>query len=468
MLDKMESLSSNLLLLIVFALLVAGIYRLCSQKGRKYFLLLANLFFYFCCSAKYLVVMLLVGFWSFLAAKRMAAKEHRPRLIVAVGPLVLLLCLFKYWMPLNELIGNAVWFDAIRIVLPLGMSYYILKSISYIVDVREGRIAAEENVVEYLSYVTFFPQIIAGPIQRYKDWRPQLGEWQYRVDFRTGFYYIVQGLFMKVVIANRLSSYVLETFASPAQANGVQLWLGFFLYAFYIYFDFAGYSNIAVGITQCFGIDCVNNFKRPYLSINLKDFWSRWHISLSTWLRDYVYIPLGGNRKGKLRKVVNVMITFLVSGMWHGSTWNFILWGGFHGLLNAPNYKKRELLPKWRVVLQTIVTFMLVSVGWVFFGTKTLKDSLDYLQGMVCRISLDMNSIQAAIMPFSPDRDNTCLPFFLVAVIFIAIFILKEIAVEFGIIKFGKKSTFVWYVFLLAAVILFGVFSNTTFIYAGF
>lgn len=464
----LESLSSNLLLLIVFALVVAFIYRLCSHNVRKYFLLFANLFFYFCCSAKYLVVMLFAGFWSFFVAKRMARAESRPKLIVAVGPLVLLLCLFKYWMPLNELIGDLVWLDAIRLVLPLGMSYYILKSISYIVDVREGRIVAEGSVVEYLSYVTFFPQIIAGPIQRYKDWKPQLGERQYQVDFLTGFYYIVQGLFMKVVIANRLSSYVLETFASPAEANGVQLWLGFFLYAFYIYFDFAGYSNIAVGITQCFGIDCINNFKRPYLAINLKDFWARWHISLSTWLRDYVYIPLGGNRKGKVRKLVNVMITFLVSGMWHGSTWNFILWGGFHGLLNAPNYKKRDQLPRWRIVFQTIVTFMLVSVGWVFFGTKTLQDSLAYLHGMVFRISLDMSSVQAAIMPFSADRDNTCLPLFLVAVFFIMIFILKEIAVEFGIVKFGKKSVSVWYIFLLTAVILFGVFSNSTFIYAGF
>lgn len=464
----LESLSSNLLLLIVFALVVAFIYRLCSHNVRKYILLFANLFFYFCCSAKYLVVMLLAGFWSFFVAKRMARAESRPKLIVAVGPLVLLLCLFKYWMPLNELIGDLVWLDAIRLVLPLGMSYYILKSISYIVDVREGRIVAEGSVVEYLSFVTFFPQIIAGPIQRYKDWKPQLGERQYQVDFRTGFYFIVQGLFMKVVIANRLSSYVLETFASPAEANGVQLWLGFFLYAFYIYFDFAGYSNIAVGITQCFGIDCINNFKRPYLAINLKDFWARWHISLSTWLRDYVYIPLGGNRKGKVRKLVNVMITFLVSGMWHGSTWNFILWGGFHGLLNAPNYKKRDQLPRWRIVFQTIVTFMLVSVGWVFFGTKTLQDSLAYLHGMVFRISLDMSSVQAAIMPFSADRDNTCLPFFLVAVFFIMIFILKEIAVEFGIVKFGKKSVSVWYIFLLTAVILFGVFSNSTFIYAGF
>lgn len=460
-------LSSNLLALLVFSLVTAGIYRLLPKSAKHCFLLLASILFYCCCSIKYLAVMLLAGIWTFFSAKKIQQTKSKGWLRACIIPLALTLCLFKYWMPVSEFLGSKSGCGSvIKLILPLGMSYYILKSISYAADIYHGRIEAENNIVIFLSYITFFPQIIAGPIQRYKEWRPQMESQSDRFSFRTGFYYILEGLFMKAVIANRISPYVLETFSAPGSVNGVQLWIGFFLYSFYIYFDFAGYSNIAIGITQCFGIDCVKNFKRPYLAINLKDFWARWHISLSTWLRDYIYIPLGGNRKGKLRKCFNVMITFLVSGMWHGSTWNFIVWGGYHGILNSFTYKKRDQLSKWKIPLLTVVNFILVSVGWVFFGTSTVSDAAAYFKGMFSRLSFSMKSIQAAILPFT--NDNTCLAFFIVPVVFIAIYIAKEIFKENDWIKGGGIPSALWYTFVLTSIILFGMFSNSSFIYAGF
>lgn len=271
---------------------------------------------------------------------------------------------------------------------------------------------------------------------------------------------------MKTVIANRMSGYVIDTFNSPESMSGVQLWIGFFLYAFYIFFDFAGYSNIAIGITQCFGIDCIKNFNRPYLSYNIKDFWGRWHISLSTWLRDYIYIPLGGNRNGKIRKYINVMITFLVSGMWHGSTWNFIIWGAYHGVLNIFNSGKINKSYNPWYFSKVVLTFLLVCIGWVFFATKTFNDAISYFEGMFTRVSLDMNSIQSAILPFT--NDNTCLSYFLVLFAFLIIQIAKELNDEYNIIKRNNILSFIWQIFILSSIILFGIFNNASFIYAGF
>lgn len=458
-------LSTNLLYFIAFAAIAVAAYRLSPEKARKYILLGFNIVFYYLCSPRYLVVMLAVGLWSFVCGKKIETAADRKRAtLVGIIPMVVLLCAFKYWMPLGELLGGFGG-DAIQIILPIGMSYYILKSISYLADIYYRKITPEKDMASFMAYVTFFAQIIAGPIQRYKEWRDNINT-KPTVGIASGYYYIVMGLFMKVVIANRLSAYVTATFADPSAVDGLQLWVGFFLYAFYIFFDFAGYSNIAIGVTQWFGIDCIKNFRRPYFAVNIKDFWSRWHISLSTWLRDYIYIPLGGNRNGKTRKALNVMITFLVSGMWHGSTLNFIIWGGYHGVFNTIYGGKIQQKSRLRHVANIILTFVVVSCGWVFFATKTLGDSMEYFKGMLTRVSLDMASVQSAILPFT--QDNTCLSFFLVAATFIIAYMFKEMNDEFRVVKTNAVTSFVWQVFILSSVILFGSFGATSFIYAGF
>lgn len=459
-------LSGNLLHFIAFAVIVVAAYRLSPTKARKYVLLGFNMVFYYMCSPKYLIVMLFAGLWSFFCGKKMeVAGNRKGAALMGIIPLVALLCAFKYWMPVEELLSGLGGGRIIHLILPIGMSYYILKSISYLADIYYKKINPEKDAVVFLAYVTFFAQIIAGPIQRYKEWHENINA-KPSVGIASGYYYIVMGLFMKVVIANRLSTYVTGTFADPSAMGGLQLWLGFFLYAFYIFFDFAGYSNIAIGVTQWFGIDCIKNFKRPYLAVNIKDFWSRWHISLSTWLRDYIYIPLGGNRKGKVRKVINVMITFLVSGMWHGSTLNFIVWGGYHGIFNTIYGGKIQQTGKFKHFANIVLTFLVVSCGWVFFATETLGDSVEYFKGMLTRVSFDMTSIQSAILPFT--SDNTCLSFFLIAVAFIVIYILKELNDEFRVVKTNVATSFLWQVFILSSIILFGSFGATSFIYAGF
>lgn len=460
-------LSTNLLHFIAFAAIVVTAYRLSLAKVRQYLLFGCNLVFYYIGSPQYLVVMLFAGLWAFICGKQIEVAINRKKAtLVGIVPLVALLCTFKYWMPIETLLSEVGGGGKIiHLILPIGMSYYILKSISYLADIYYKKISPEKDAVAFLAYVTFFAQIIAGPIQRYKEWHENINA-KPSVGVATGYYYIVMGLFMKVVIANRLSTYVTATFADPSAMGGLQLWLGFFLYAFYIFFDFAGYSNIAIGVTQWFGIDCIKNFKRPYLAVNIKDFWSRWHISLSSWLRDYIYIPLGGNRNGKMRKTVNVMITFLVSGMWHGSTINFVAWGAFHGVFNTIYGGKLQQSNKFKHILNMVLTFIVVSCGWVFFATKTLGDSFEYFRGMLTRVSFDMPSIQSAILPFT--QDNTCLSFFLVAVYFIAVYMFKEVNDEFRLIKTNAVTSLLWQVFILSSVILFGSFGTTSFIYAGF
>ena len=461
----MSELSTNLFQLLAFAAIALAFYKITKNKYKDYVLLLFNIIFYYLCSPKYLIIMLLSSIWAyFMALYILNAKNRKIQLALGLIPVAGILCTFKYWNPFMLIFANK-WGGVISLLLPIGMSYYILKSISYLFDVYYNKIKPERNIVSYLAYVTFFAQIIAGPIQRYKEWKEQINS-NTSIGFKTGYYYIVSGLFMKTVIANRMSGYVIDTFNSPESMSGMQLWMGFFLYAFYIFFDFAGYSNIAIGITQCFGIDCIKNFNRPYLSYNIKDFWGRWHISLSTWLRDYIYIPLGGNRNGKIRKYINVMITFLVSGMWHGSTWNFIIWGAYHGLLNIFYGGKimRSYNPWY--FSKVILTFILVCIGWVFFATKTFNDAISYFEGMFTRVSFDMNSIQSAILPFT--NDNTCLSYFLVLFAFLIIQIAKELNDEYNIIKRNNILSFIWQVFILSSIILFGIFNNASFIYAGF
>lgn len=461
----MEHLSTNLLLFLLFSAIAVVVYRVANKKYKTYVLLLFNLTFYYCCSAKFLGIMLLAGVSAFFMALKMSdTKNKKQNLLLGIIPLIGILCTFKYWNSTVELFFSQNE-GRISLFLPIGMSYYILKSISYLFDVYYARIVPERNVFSYLAYVTFFPQIMAGPIQRYSEWKEQITNMR-TVGCSSGYYYIISGLFMKVVIANRMANYVDYVFDNPSVMSGLQLWIGFFLYTFYIFCDFAGYSNIAIGITQCFGIDCVKNFKRPYYSYNIKDFWGRWHISLSTWLRDYVYIPLGGNRYGRIKKYINIMITFLVSGMWHGPTWNFVVWGGYHGLLNILYGGKIPIKYSFKYFIHVLFTFLLVSIGWVFFATKSLGDAIEYFKGMLTRLSIDIGSIQTAILPFT--NDNNCLAYFLVLVIFLFSQGVKELNEEYKIVEQRNIISFVWQVFILSSIILFGIFDNTSFIYAGF
>lgn len=269
--------------------------------------------------------------------------------------------------------------------VPIGMSFYTLQAIGYTIDVYRKEIAAEKNFLRYAAFITFFPTVTSGPIQRGTDFLKQLREGR---DFdytkaHSGLYCIMWGYFLKIVVADRLAPMVNYAYGNYLDMPGATLVWATVLFGIQLYCDFSGYSALAIGAGRLLGFDIRDNFSQPYFSGSIKEFWSRWHISLSSWLRDYVYIPLGGNRKGKFRKYVNLMVTFLVSGLWHGSGGNFLIWGALHGsyqimddMLNQRKGKQKRFM---RRIVSIVVTFILVDFAWLFFKADSLEQAFGIL-----------------------------------------------------------------------------------------
>ena len=312
---------------------------------------------------------------------------------------------FKYynffiesWIDLFSSIGyeiNSVW--TLNIILPVGISFYTFQTMSYTIDIFKGKLNPTKDFVSFAAFVSFFPQLVAGPIERATNLLPQIlnkREFKYEQGVQ-GLKLIFWGLFKKVVIADTLAPVVNDIFENYQDFGGVTLWLGAIYFAFQIYCDFSGYSDIAIGTSKLFGFEVMSNFKFPYFSRNIGEFWRRWHISLSTWFRDYLYIPLGGSKKGKWISLINIFIIFLVSGFWHGANWTFIVWGLFHSILFIPSFifktnrkyvssiiAENSLMPTPKEFIQVGITFILVTIGWVFFRSETIGDSFNYIINM--------------------------------------------------------------------------------------
>jgi len=312
---------------------------------------------------------------------------------------------FKYynffiesWLKLFSTVGyeiQSTW--TLNIILPVGISFYTFQSMSYVIDIYNKRLEPTKDIISFASYVSFFPQLVAGPIERATNLLPQImkrREFQYKQGVQ-GLRLILWGMFKKVVIADSLAPIVDNTFSNYQDFGGGTLWLGLIYFSFQIYCDFSGYSDIAIGTSKLFGFELMSNFKFPYFSRNIGEFWRRWHISLSTWFRDYLYIPLGGSKQGKWKSVRNIFIIFLVSGFWHGANWTFIFWGLFHSVLFLPSFifktnrtyissiiGEDTLIPTFKEFTQVTRTFLLVTIGWVFFRSETIFDSFVYLSKM--------------------------------------------------------------------------------------
>ena len=312
---------------------------------------------------------------------------------------------FKYynffiesWIDLFSSIGyeiNSVW--TLNIILPVGISFYTFQTMSYTIDIFKGKLNPTKDFVSFAAFVSFFPQLVAGPIERATNLLPQIlnkREFKYEQGVQ-GLKLIFWGLFKKVVIADTLAPVVNDIFENYQDFGGVTLWLGAIYFAFQIYCDFSGYSDIAIGTSKLFGFEVMSNFKFPYFSRNIGEFWRRWHISLSTWFRDYLYIPLGGSKKGKWISLINIFIIFLVSGFWHGANWTFIVWGLFHSILFIPSFvfktsrkyvnsviAENSFMPSPKEFIQVGTTFILVTIGWVFFRSETIGDSFNYIINM--------------------------------------------------------------------------------------
>ena len=282
-----------------------------------------------------------------------------------------------------------------EIVLPIGISFFTFQGMSYIVDVYYRKVAAQKNLVALALYISMFPQLIAGPIVRYIDVSKQIESLRTfnTHQFQLGVKRFISGLFKKVIIANNMGFVADFVFNNSGEVGSVSLWIGIVCYAFQIYFDFSGYSDMAIGLGKMFGFDFLENFDYPYISKSIQEFWRRWHISLSTWFRDYLYIPLGGNKKGASRTYVNLIIVFFITGLWHGASWNFIVWGLFHGFfLILERVWFGKALAKAPNILGHLYMIFVVLIGWVYFRADTLVDATYYLQKMFS-FSTDGNEI---------------------------------------------------------------------------
>ena len=310
--------------------------------------MLASYFFYMCSGPKYGLLIFsvtLVSYLSGLVIEKCSKKAQKlSALVVTVLVCMGILFFFKYFNFFSGIANSIMQLLGIRqdpfvlnVVLPVGISFYTFQTMSYVIDVYRGVTKAEHHFGKYAAFVSFFPQLVAGPIERSNNLLPQINN-DHVFDYEKamhGVKLMLWGYYKKLVIADVLSEYVQKVFNDPHSFSGFALIIASVFFSLQIYCDFSGYSDIALGTAKLFGIDLMINFRSPYFSKSIKEFWSRWHISLSTWFRDYVYIPLGGNRVGKIRHYMNLMITFLVSGLWHGANWTFIVWGGIHGLIQV-------------------------------------------------------------------------------------------------------------------------------------
>jgi len=454
---------SDILLFVLFSIISAVIMYFIPVKYKKYMLLFLNVLFYSLCDFRFLFLIFLGIVWSYYIGRFIINNPKLRKLYLCFGifPIVVILCFFKYYnffVPEGE--------DVLKIVMPLGISYYTFKIISYMVDVYQRKQSIEDTFVEYATYVSFFPQIICGPISRSEDIMGQLRHLS-RISselMSDGIGLILSGLFKKLVIADRLNIYVNTIFTNPSGYPALALWMAAFFYTIQIYCDFAGYSEIAIGVANLLGIKCKANFQLPYFSYSIKDFWRRWHISLSSWLRDYIYIPLGGNRKGVLHKNINIILTFLLSGIWHGTGINYLFWGIYHGFFNLFNYKRASSV--WKSVLQITVTFIVVMFGWIFFKAATLQTAFSYIASMFINFRISLETIVASVLPFT--GDFSCLAYLLCVCLFIIILFVMEYRDFVGRVRDIKKAKTVRTVIYISSVILFGVIGQSSFLYANF
>ncbi len=366
---------------------------------------------------KYILILFLIIAVDYIAALTIERVEGRLKLFYLVASLTAnigLLAFFKYFNFFNEnlvsvfsLFGKEFHPINLNIILPIGLSFHTFQSMSYTIEVYRGRQKAETHLGYFANYVLFFPQMVAGPIERYETLGNELKNVHKPVyqNFSDGFKLILFGLFIKMAVADNIAPYINQIYADPLKYNSYEVLLSVFLFSFQIYADFFGYSTIALGCARLLGINIMNNFKTPYLAKSVSEFWSRWHISLSTWFRDYLYIPLGGNRVKIPRWSINILIVFMVSGLWHGASWTFVVWGALHGImLLLERYFsilfKFEIKKEWSVLNAMLVlkTFVITSFIWIFFRAENFQKAKDIIKAIVRNHSFQWTQLDI-VMP---------------------------------------------------------------------
>ena len=382
--------SSTIFLCVYLPLVLLGYY-ICPKKGRNLFLLIASLVFYAWGEPKYVFLMIFSILVNYIFGRLMDKhRENKKRLkLMLVLSVVIdlgLLSVFKY----NDFIitnVNAIFganFDLLNIALPIGISFYTFQAMSYTIDVYRNDVRVQKNLIDFGMYITMFPQLIAGPIVRYADVQDQLAERSVTTaDFSEGVMRFVVGLGKKVLLANQMGAVWSEIDALGGDVSALMAWTGAIAYTFQIYFDFSGYSDMAIGLGRMFGFKFPENFRYPYQSVSITDFWRRWHITLSTWFKEYLYIPLGGNRHGLTRQALNLLIVWSLTGFWHGAGWNFVLWGLYYFVILFIEklflLKALDKLPKF---FRHVYALLLIIIGWVIFASDDVSVLLPFLGSM--------------------------------------------------------------------------------------
>src|SRR5580693_498388 len=381
----------------VFRSIVLAVFYAAPRAFRRVILLVASYIFYLSWNYKFVVLLLgltVVDFGAAIAIENAQASRKKPFLLISLAANLGMLGFFKYYNFFADNLAQLLRYPphswTFSIILPLGISFHTFQSISYVVDVYRGEQKAIRNPIDYALFISFFPQLVAGPIVRAREFFSDLNAWKHpsEEEVLRGVMLIVLGLTKKMAFADQFAQ-IADTYFQNLSAHpgGWAAWSGVLAFAMQIFFDFSGYTDMAIGMALLLGFHFPVNFRRPYLAFSITDFWHRWHMSLSRWLRDYLYIPLGGNRHGTLLTYRNLMLTMLLGGLWHGASWNFVIWGGYHGALLSLERMFRGNRPvredwNWLYPLKAVITFTLVMIGWVFFRAADLPQSLQVLSQM--------------------------------------------------------------------------------------
>lgn len=462
---------NSLQFILFFIAVTLWFFMLRTQKNRILLLLIASCYFYMSLIPEYILILggiIVVDYFAGIKIEMSRGHSRKMWLLLSLAVNIGTLGIFKYY---NFFVGNIhdglllfhrqIDLPYLNMALPIGLSFHTFQAMSYTIDVSRGKQPAEKNFPVYALYVMFYPQLVAGPIERPHNIIPQLKEFRlYNFDHvKEGLARMLWGMFKKVVIADRVAMAVDYVHTQPASSSSYVYITGAVLYSFQIYCDFSGYSDIALGAAKVMNMNLMENFNQPYLSATISNFWSRWHISLSSWFRDYVYIPLGGNRKGETRRKINVFIVFLLSGLWHGANWTFAAWGGLHGLLviifpRRIYATKNSMAGKILDILRICATFLAVAVLWIFFRSKNISAAFDYI-GAMCSFSGGSNYTGIS-------NAELVLSFFM-----IAIMLLREKYFPSFVMK--SNRSFYMYVMGMSLVCYYlGVFAENQFIYFQF
>lgn len=470
----------NSIAFLIFFPVVTLLYFLSPHKFRWFILLVASCFFYMFFKPEYILILaftIVIDYYAgILMEDQPNNQKKRKYLVASIIANVGVLAIFKYYNFINDnitglasLLGMKNHIPALNMLLPVGLSFHTFQAMSYTIEVYRGNQKAERHFGIYSLYVMFYPQLVAGPIERPQNVLHQFYA-KHKFSYNNavnGLNQIAYGLFKKIIIADRLSAYVDSVYINLWQANSLSVLLACCFFSIQIYCDFSGYSDIALGTARFMGFDLMVNFKRPYLATSISEFWGRWHISLSTWFRDYVYIPLGGNRAGRGKWYRNIFIVFLLSGLWHGANWTFVIWGALHGFYTLFAQLTAEIrnkyakaiglvkLPRVHVFINRVTVFCLVTFAWIFFRAANIDQARDVIKKLAeLNITLNLTQLTAELGPL-----NLLLCFLSIALLLLSYRLPENMKIKHSVL-FISTVTFL--------IIMMGKHASAEFIYFQF